>query len=177
LKFSERGNQRAFAARITFCKFAGVKIGVGDVAAPAAGDFHLGKEVRRFFENRNFRIRPRFRAGERGEKARRPATHDHDAFRIHPCKIADAPAASHMKPVVGIGKDRPVNGNFRDEHEENDSSQREKFSGVAKFFQRAVEAENEQQQEWNQCAEHQPAGGEIRMRLRWIKTVVKIVDD
>jgi hypothetical protein len=49
-------------------------------------------------------------------------------------KIADAPATSHMKPVVGILENRPVNGNFRDEHEENNSGQRGKFCRVAEIF-------------------------------------------
>ena len=43
--------------------------------------------------------------------------------------------------------------------------------------QRAVEAENEEQQERNQRAEQQPAGGEIRMRARRVKAVLEIVND
>ena len=51
----ERRDQRPFAARIVGGEFASVEAGVGDVAAPAAGDFDLGKKLRGFFEDDDFR--------------------------------------------------------------------------------------------------------------------------
>ena len=56
LKFFERRDQRAFAARITRCEFTRIETGVRDIAAPAAGNFHLGKKLRSLFENDNFRV-------------------------------------------------------------------------------------------------------------------------
>jgi hypothetical protein len=82
-----------------------------------------------------------------------------------------------VKPVVCVGEKRPINRDFRNEHEQNHSGQHEEFHRVAEFFQRAVQPKNEEQQKGNERAEHQPAGREIRVRGGWIKTVVKIIDD
>src|SRR6185369_8769142 len=65
-------------------------------------------------------------------------------------KIADARTASHMKQVVRIRENRPVNDDFRDEHEKNDCGQRKILRGVAEFFQHAIQSKGEQQQKRDQ---------------------------
>ena len=83
LKLLERRNQRPFAAGKTRGKFAFVKTGMGDIAPAAAGNFDLGKKLRCFFEDENFRAAFSFCARQRGKKSGRAAADNPDALRVH----------------------------------------------------------------------------------------------
>ena len=79
-----------------------------------------------------------------------------------------------MKPVVAARENLPVNADLRREHGQQQNRQHAEFHRVAKFFQRLIQPERQQQQKRNQRTQHQPAGHEKWPRLRRVKTILKI---
>ena len=78
LKARERAAQRCAATRIVLHQHGGIETGVGDVAAPAAGDANFGEQGGRLFQNDDVLVRILFRAGNRRKEPGRAAADDNE---------------------------------------------------------------------------------------------------
>src|SRR5439155_8649231 len=92
--------------QIATCKPRGhharVETSVRNVAAPAAGNAHLGEESRPFLQHRNVGVRRHLCAFDGREKTGGATAHHNDSFRTHPADIIQS-AINLRRRVRGPG--------------------------------------------------------------------------
>ncbi len=76
----ERAKQGRTATRIVGAQFAGIKAGVGDIAATAAGNSNFGQKLPGFLEQGDARPRCGFSAGDGGKETSRTPANDDDSL-------------------------------------------------------------------------------------------------